>query len=292
MTRFMDQQISLQDTRFLGYSEIGPSGGRPVFYAHGFPGSRLDAIIAEDTAVERDIRIIGIDRPGYGLSGYQPCRTLVDWPDDLTALANTLGIERFSVVGVSGGGPYAAACAWKIPERLISVGIICGLGPLNAPHIMDGMILMNRWGLHLARRSPFLTALVFKISAFMLRNHSEYLVRRLAARVKGADRNFLKRKETAFILASSFRESVRQGFSGPLHDLMLYSRPWDFRPEDIRMPVHLWHGMQDTIVPPGMGRFMSRTIPQCRRHFYEDEGHFSILANRLDEILCTLMGPL
>ena len=287
----MDRQTSMKDRRLLGYFEIGPPRGRPVFYVHGFPGSRLETIFAGAAAEKRHIRIIGMDRPGYGLSCSQPRRTLLDWPDDVTALADVLGIERFSVVGVSGGGPYAAACARKIPERLISVGIVGGLCPLDAPHAMDGMILKNRLGLHLAARSPRLTALVFRITASMLRYHPEYLVRRLAAKVKGADRIFLNQGESASILAASFRESVRQGFSGPLHDLILYSRPWDFRPEDITISVHLWHGMEDTIVPPGMGRFMSTTIPRCRSRFYENEGHFSILANRLDEILSTLMAP-
>lgn len=285
----MDQHITLQDGRILGYCEIGAARGKPVFYFHGFPGSRLEARLAEKMARETNIKLISIDRPGYGLSQYQSHRTFMDWSDDLTTLADDLGIDRFTVIGVSGGGPYAAACAWKIPERLKSVGIICGLGPLNIPNAMDEMVLTNRLGLHLAGRYPRFTSRLFRVVAFMLRNHSERLVRSLAAKVNEVDRDFLSREETVSILASSFRESVRQSYIGPLHDLILYSRPWGFRLEDIGIQVHLWYGMRDVIVPPGMGHFMSNSIPHCRSHFFENEGHFSILLNRLEDIFGTLI---
>ncbi len=130
-----DQQIKLQDGRNLGYAEFGPPKGTPIFYFHGFPSSRLDwqLFCDDDTLAELNIRVIAPDRPGYGLSDYQPDRRLIDWPNDVIELANTLQIDRFAVLGISGGGPYAIACANGISERLIRVGIVCGMGPADAP---------------------------------------------------------------------------------------------------------------------------------------------------------------
>jgi pimeloyl-ACP methyl ester carboxylesterase len=289
MTLAADHQISLQDGRLLGYREIGAPQGKPVFYFHGFPGSRLEVTLAEKLAHELGIKLIGVDRPGYGLSHYQTHRTLPDWPKDIAALADSLGIPRFTVIGVSGGGPYAASCAWKIPERLRSVGIVSGLGPLRRPGALEEMPPINRWGLLLTMRAPFLAGFLFRIAAFVLRNLSGHVVRHVAGKVKEPDREFLNRNETAHALANSFRESVRQGFRGPYHDLILYSRPWGFRLEDISTPVHLWHGMLDVIVPPAMGQDMAGAIPQCRSFFFEDEGHFSLLLNRFQDILHTLI---
>jgi pimeloyl-ACP methyl ester carboxylesterase len=123
--------LSLSDGRKLGFAEFGEMQGKPVFYFHGFPGSRLEARLAEKISRDSHIRFIGIDRPGFGVSGFKPKRTLLDWPDDVIELADALGIDRFSTLGVSGGGPFAAACAHQIPDRLISVGIVCGMGPVD-----------------------------------------------------------------------------------------------------------------------------------------------------------------
>ena len=106
--------IRLQDGRRLGYADLGDAGGTPVFYFHGFPSSRLEACMVEEHARRLGVRLLAVDRPGYGLSDDLPGRTIPDWPDDVVALADALGLERFAVVGSSGGGPYAIACAARI----------------------------------------------------------------------------------------------------------------------------------------------------------------------------------
>jgi pimeloyl-ACP methyl ester carboxylesterase len=136
--------ITLRDGRRLGFAEFGDRQGKPVFYFHGFPGSRLEARLADRISRESKIRFIGIDRPGYGLSSLKPGRTFVDWADDVIGLADALGVDRFSILGVSGGGPYAAACACKIPDRLDTIGIICGMGPVDVPGLLPDMPWMYR----------------------------------------------------------------------------------------------------------------------------------------------------
>ena len=134
-------QITLSDGRALGYAEYGDPQGKPVFYFHGFPSSRLDWLLSDsnNVAAELNTRIIAVDRPGMGLSDPKPDREMLDWPDDVAELADAFKIKRFAGLGMSGGGPYAAACAYKIPERLTATGIVSGMGPADAPGAKDGL---------------------------------------------------------------------------------------------------------------------------------------------------------
>src|SRR5439155_22464969 len=118
-----DKTIQLRDGMTLGYADYGISEGNALFYFHGHPGSRLEARFLADQAAQVGIRLIGIDRPGMGLSSFQAGRRVLDWPDDVVALADSLQLDRFAVVGFSGGDPYALACAYKIPHRLTACGI-------------------------------------------------------------------------------------------------------------------------------------------------------------------------
>jgi pimeloyl-ACP methyl ester carboxylesterase len=278
------QRITLADGRRLGFAEFGDRQGKPVFYFHGFPGSRLEAKLAERIALDRHVRFIGIDRPGYGLSDFKPDRKFTDWPDDVTELADTLGIDRFSILGVSGGGPYAAACACKIPDRLDAVGIICGMGPVDVPALMQNMPWTYRQGLRLAGRFAEIATTAYAFPAIFLRNYPERVLFILSGKVAGPDKTALKNNELTAVLSASFREAFRQSLRWPAEDVVLYSRPWGFRLQDIRIRVHLWHGEKDWIVPPQMACYMARNIPDCRATFYPDEGHFSIILNRIKEI--------
>src|SRR5258708_37156679 len=109
--------IHLRDGRALGYADFGALTGKPVFFFHGFPGSRLQHAPGDSIATSLGAHIITIDRPGFGLSAFQPGRTLLDWPNDVAALADALEIDQFAAIGLSGGGPYLLACAYKIPRR-------------------------------------------------------------------------------------------------------------------------------------------------------------------------------
>ena len=131
-TAKIDKIFELEDGRKLGYIDIGEKDAKPLFHFHGFPGSRLEATVITELDTENiNIRVIAIDRPGMGLSDFQKDRSLLNWPDDVVELADFLGIDKFIVEGNSGGAPYAAACAYKIPERLYSCGIISGLAPYD-----------------------------------------------------------------------------------------------------------------------------------------------------------------
>ena len=282
-------QVCLPDGRRLGVAEFGAPDGEPVFYFHGFPASRLEAHLMDTLARERGARVIALDRPGYGLSDFAPRRTIPDWPDDVAACADALGVGRFSVVGVSGGGPYAAACALRLSDRLKAVGIVCGLGPLHERGATKGMIKFHDYGLRFVARFPSLARPVFATATQFFRRHPEVVVRRLAEHCPPTDKAVLCRPEVADVICRSYAEAFRSGSAGACHDLMLYTRPWGFALSDIRRPVFLWHAESDTIVPIALGRRVARAIQDCRSFWYPGEGHFSLAVNHVGEILQTLM---
>jgi pimeloyl-ACP methyl ester carboxylesterase len=281
------RQITLQDGRALSFAEYGNPRGEPILYFHGLPGSRLDAQLTEPVASRLGVRVIAVDRPGFGRSDFKPDRTIGEWPHDVTQLADALDLDRFAVMGVSGGGPYAAACAHKIPERLSSVGIICGMGPLEAPGAKDGMTRFCRACLFVSEHVPQLLRPFCALITRALGDTPHGF--HLGGEASPLDRETLERAEINQILGDSFCEAVRDGARGAAWDLALLGRRWDFRLQDISTQVHLWHGELDDTVPLAMGRYQAAAIPNCEAHFYPGDGHFSLPVNRMEEILGTLL---
>lgn len=149
------EQITLKDGRKLAFTIYGAKqDGKSITYHHGWPSSRLEGASYEAAATQLNGRLIAIDRPGVGRSDIEPKRLLLDWPDDLCQLADQLGIDKFYVLGASGGGPYVAACAYKIPDRLLGATIIAGLSPMANPKTKEGMRFMNRLLLPMGKSAP------------------------------------------------------------------------------------------------------------------------------------------
>ena len=280
-----DKWITLRDGRRLGYLSCGDQSGLPVFYCHGFPGSRLEVLLADEISATHSIRLIGVDRPGYGLSDAEPDRSLTSWASDIVELADRLNIARFHVLGVSGGGPYAAACAYKLPFRLLSVGIACGLAPIGTAGILSGMNMINRFGLLLSARRPSLIETGLIPISVLVRNHPVIAWSFVALRSRQPDRSFLRRGDIRSVMCMTFREAMRFGAAGAASDLRLYSGGWGFRLKDIRTPVNLWHGEKDRIVPIAMGRRVAASIPDCRATFLPIHGHFSLILEGMPNFL-------
>src|SRR5438876_10213660 len=154
-----EQQLRLTTGRLLAYDEHGAVDGTPIFYFHGSPSTRLEwHLFGSDTLARKlKVRVIVPDRPGLGRSEFQPGRRISDWPADVIALADRLAIARFAVLGYSGGGPYAAVCALKIPERLTHVGIVSGTGPFDEPGLSAAINPVNLRFIQLARTNPWLS---------------------------------------------------------------------------------------------------------------------------------------
>lgn len=282
-----DHTIRLPDGRLLAYAEYGHPKGKPVFYFHGLPGSRLQPKLAGSAAARPGVRIIAFDRPGFGLSDFQPARKIGDWPADVTAAADSLGIDRFAVMGVSGGGPYAAACALMIPQRLTAAAIVSGIGPTGPPGATAGMRWQARLSILLASHSPRLARLLIWRTARAARRNPARLLSHLTANASDADKAVLARPQVKAAMQEDLAEAFRRGGRGPAWEMVLYARPWGFRLEDISMEVLLWHGEKDLTVPPAMGRYQARAIPNCRATFCPTDGHFLII-DRREEIQTAL----
>ena len=277
--------IKLKDGRLLGYAEYGNPEGKPVFYFHGFPGSRLDWPLsdADGSAAQLNARIIAVDRPGSGLSDFKSGRKLLDWPDDVIELADALQLDRFATQGMSGGGPYAAVCAFKIPERLTATAIVCGMGPFEAPGIKEGTC----WTI--PGKPSVIRRLLLMLFAMGLRKNPDQFVLRSKEKFPEPDRLLLDQPEVAKVYVDMLREAFRSGIGGVHHEAALYTRPWRFRLQDIPVEVHLWHGELDLNVPISVGHYVADAIPNCHATFLKDEAHISLPHNHIREILSILI---
>jgi pimeloyl-ACP methyl ester carboxylesterase len=279
--------ILLRDRRRLAYAEYGDTQGRPVLFFHGFPGSRLEASMTDAVARQRGLRMIAPDRPGFGLSDFQPHRRITDWPGDMTQLADALGIERFAVAGISGGGPYALACAEAIPERLTAAAVLSGVGPMDSAAATHGMSRQNRILFRLSRISPVVVRVPFVVMEQTVRHFPDRIAAQMMKTMPPPDRAVMQDPAMQQMFKEDAVEALRHGTKGAALEGWLYTRPWGFRLEDIRMRVHLWQGGADVNVPIAMGREMAARIPDCDARFYEDEGHMLAITH-MDEIIDAL----
>ena len=279
----------LPDGRRLAYAEWGDTAGVPVLYCHGFPGSRLEARLAHLAAKELGIRLIAPDRPGFGESSPCPGRRLSDWPLDAAALMASLDIRRFHVVGVSGGGPYAMACAERLDGCIGRLSIICGLGELNGKDRLEGMNPLAATGIRFYQRWPGVAHRVYArfIGPFMGR-FPELIFKVLIGTGNPADRVALAKPEIRRSIAESFGEAFRQGGDGPAQELGLFTRSWNIEPSRIRVPISLWHGEDDRTVPVAMGRRHAALLSDCCATFMPDEGHFSLIICNMPAMLADL----
>ena len=278
--------VVLADGRNISFAEYGSPDGHPVLYFHGAPSSRLEPLlIGDDVFVRLGLRIIAPDRPGMGRSNFQPHRGFSDWPVDVTALADSLGLHKFSVLGNSGGGIYVAACAARIPERLHSAVIVSGAWRMDQSRLLTHIPLVMRMMWLLAKHAPALLRL-------LLKNMSASVGSDLAQMkdiLPQPDYDALESRGRYEAFSYVLREAMRQGSKGPAWDMRLYVHPLDVRLQDIRVPLHVFHGEKDSNVPIAMVREALTDIPSARLTSYQHEAHLSTLCNRFDDIAKALL---
>lgn len=281
-----DKTLQLHDGRQLAYAQYGDPNGSPVMLFHGNPSSRLSWGLIPGSPFRPRLRLIAPDRPGFGRSDFHPGRQLLDWPDDVCELADALGLNRFAVLGVSGGGPATLACASKIPQRLTAVGVVSSPCPTDVPGVTERMSRTNRTLFFLAQHAPALVRLNMAFLAYLARR--DRLVERLVYKMADVDKAMVERREIRQYLAAGFAEALRQGGAGSAHELVInHGRPWGFPLEHIEIGVHLWQGENDPSVPPAMGRYLAQTIPNCEATFIPGAGHLWIL-DHVGEVLDAL----
>jgi pimeloyl-ACP methyl ester carboxylesterase len=238
-------------------------------------------------AAELGVRVIVPDRPGMGCSDFQPGRRIVDWPNDVKELADALRLDRFAVLGSSGGSPYALACGAELRDRVTVVGVLGGIAPLDAPGMSAAISGPLRAMVRLARVAPPLARGLFRLNLRAMRG-GDGAGDRMARMFPEPDRTLLGRAEIRDGFMACFEEACRCGPRGAVWDLGLLGRPWGFDLAALDLPVALWHGELDRNVPVAHGRFLAGVIPGCRATYYPVDAHLSTFANHRREFMSAL----
>ena len=271
------QTILLKDGRKLAFSEYGDPHGKPVFHFHGSGGSRLEHPSDPAILANLGVRLISTDRPGHGLSEPQKGRKLLDWPGDICQVADQLGVGRFSVMGWSAGGPYALACAYKLPERVHSAALISGLAPPDRPHPYEGLPFANRALMFSARRFHPLVYLARRMMLPMINHSSESAGEEMIRTFPEVDQKILRMPGKAELFTADIQEGYRQGSRGPAQDDILVNSAWGFRLEEVRVQVDIWQGGVDRNVPSNQARYMHAKLPNSRLILLSDQAHVYLL---------------
>ncbi|MDA8389259.1 MAG: alpha/beta hydrolase [Gammaproteobacteria bacterium] len=262
----------LADGRRVGCTEYGTQGP-VILYCHGFPGSRQEAQLLAPALKAQAVRLLAVDRPGYGRSDPSPGRTIPSWVGDARQLLAGLGVARCAVLGVSGGAPYALALLHGAPE-VTHGAVVSGLGPPQALFAeRRHLFFAARAALGLARRYPALTPFLARLSVDWLRLRLRTVPLRYAG---GRDVTVLRDARVESVLCAAQREGLRQGAASAAEELLLYLAPWGFALEEISKPVGLWHGGADRIVPIGVARRVACSLPQVAAHYCPADGHYSL----------------
>jgi pimeloyl-ACP methyl ester carboxylesterase len=279
--------ITLPDGRKLSYAEFGDPDGHPVIHFHGNVSSRLEPLLLDDELISQSgLRLIAPDRPGMGQSDFQPNHGFSDYPKDIVFLADTLGLDKFSILGISGGGGYISACAAKIPNRLINAVIVSG-----AWYIMDSLAdlpMLNRWIYTLARRFPLLYRGLLKLMLPFYKGDPAKVLATFKKQMSAADYAVLKPPHRIEAYCKSTIEAMYQGTKGSAWDVQLYLHPWDFKTEEIQIPLKFFHGEQDKTMPITLAKRYIDRLPTAQLFMYPNEGHISVVINQFETIVQAL----
>jgi pimeloyl-ACP methyl ester carboxylesterase len=288
----LEGNVAVGDDRQIGFAEFGDPQGRAVFWLHGTPGARRQIPMeARVYAEQRQIRLIGVDRPGIGSSTPYQYDAVFAFADDLRTIADTLGIDKMEVIGLSGGGPYTLACAAAMPDRVVAAGVIGGVAPTMGSDAIAGGV-MGSVGLRLAPLLQVAGDPIGLAASVLIR-----LIRPLASpaadlygRVSPeADRRLLARPEIKAMFLDDLLNGSRKQMAAPFADVVVFARDWGFRLDEVKVPVRWWHGDHDHIVPFEHGLHVAARLPDVEMYHLPGESHLAGLG-RAEEILGTMVG--
>jgi pimeloyl-ACP methyl ester carboxylesterase len=288
----LEGNIAVGDDRQIGFAEFGDPQGRAVFWLHGTPGARRQIPMeARVYAEKRQIRLIGVDRPGIGSSTPHQYDTVFAFADDLRTIADALGIDKMEVIGLSGGGPYTLACAAAMPDRVVAAGVIGGVAPTTGSDGIAGGV-MGSVGLRVAPLLRVAGGPIGMVASALIR-----LIRPVGSpavdlygRVSPeADRRLLARPEIKAMFLDDLLNGSRKQMAAPFADVVVFARDWGFRLDEVKVPVRWWHGDHDHIVPFEHGQHVVAKLPDVELYHLPGESHLAGLG-RAEEILGTMVG--
>ena len=274
--------IKLRNGKNIGYEIYGNKNNFPVFYFHGWPGSRFE--LKNVPIKKNNTYIIALERPGYGISDPIPKFKILDWPKIVLEVAARLKIKKFSIIGVSGGAPFALACAYLINnKKLKSVAIVCGLAPHEAKGMKKGRVgLLLYYG-----KKPILSWFLLNfIRGRLLKSNLENNFLRWKRKIplpKSDARLFTLNRGIKLI--KNFKEALKNGTTGVHRDAQLYAKDWDFKIKDIKKKVFVWHGTSDLTVPVSTSDYYKKKLRNKEIFIKSNEGHFSICYNFINDII-------
>ncbi|HEU5002821.1 MAG TPA: alpha/beta fold hydrolase [Actinomycetota bacterium] len=284
--------LPLPGGRVLDALVSGPTAGDLLIFHHGSPGAAVPMPFLEDAAAARGLRLATASRPGFGGSSRQPGRRVADAAPDIAALADHLGAERFFTLGWSGGGPHALACAALLPGRVRAVATMGGVAPYDAEGLdwIAGMGEDNQVEYPTAARDPGeLAAWMAPHAEALAAIQAGDLVAGLRSLVSAVDEPYCA-EEFGEVLAESFRTAFAHGPGGWFDDDLAFVSPWGFDLGAITVPVTLWQGADDLMVPYAHGQWLAGHIPGARAELQPEEGHLSIWLGQIGAILDGLLA--
>ena len=270
----------------------GPDDGTPVFSLHGTPGAAGVYPALVEAATQRGVRLVSYSRPGYSESPRREGRSVADCAPDVNSVADDLGLGRFHVVGGSGGGPHALACAALLGDRVISAASVAGGAPYGAEGLdwMDGMAKENLEEFDAAIAGPDeLRAFLEREAAYMTGTAGEEVVEELGDLISEPDRKLITGPFGEY-MGRQLKRALANGIWGWFDDDVAFVTDWGFSLSSISVPVTIWHGGLDKFVPPAHGEWLAAHVPGARAHLIGDEGHVSLAVGRFGEILDDLLA--
>jgi pimeloyl-ACP methyl ester carboxylesterase len=265
--------------RRLSCEVFGDPEGTPVFLLHGTPGSRLGPRPRGVVLHRLGVRLIVFDRPGYGGSDRQAGRRVADVAADVAAIADSYGLAEFAVVGRSGGGPHALACAAMLPHRTTRAAVLVGLAPHGADGLdwFDGMAASNVIDFTEAAASRDAISARLTAAAESIRADPASLIARLETELPDPDRRVVADSGIRSMLVRNYAEALRTSAYGWIDDVVAFCTSWGFDPADIAVPVRLWHGKSDVFSPPSHAQWLADRIPGATVIVQEGAAHFGAL---------------
>jgi pimeloyl-ACP methyl ester carboxylesterase len=284
------QILQLESGAQMAFGEYGDPNGAPVFFCHGWPSSRTMAELTHDAARNLGVRIISPDRPGIRDSNFHPNRTLLDWPPLMRELTMHLGIDRFRILAISGGAPYAYVTAWAMPQRVEAVAVVSGAPPIAELNDRGGLLTLYNRLLALRGSRPGLLRALFHIARPFASMKLPIRVRPLLLKIlQPCDANVLRDSKSFEACFESARQAWRSSAAGVMTDAEIYVKPWGFSLEEVCVPVRLWHGKKDRTFSFRLAEQIATRLPNCEFHLVEGAGHYSLPIRHTHEILADLL---
>lgn len=269
------KKLILADGRILAYEEYGAPNGHPIFYAHGGPGSRYEGILFHEEAQKQGLRLVCTDRPGMGESSFLKNRSLLDYPRDICALADHLMIDKFGVLGWSGGGAHTIVCAYAIPERLTCC-VSCS-GYTNFAELPNAIEFLpskaDQVAARLSQKGSLLFQLFFYFFYISVRYFPKLYFKALHKSTCPADQKLLENKQLRTLFLLDQKEAIKQKGKGVAMDSTVHYVDWGFKLAEISQKVIIFHGTEDTLVPYEYAQHLKQNIPNCILHTMENHGH-------------------